>query len=216
MVNSRKSEVALLEQYRIVLEGAKNQPQIVSEMEKLNYDTNKITEGQELLLQARRAYNFSKQEDKKTIKVSEVFKKEKEILNKQFKKHRKKAKTIFRKNPEILKKLGIDSIVPYVYINWIENTRKFYKEIDFGIQQRLILLKITERDVADSLVQVEKVEMARAEYLREKGKLQNANKQKRAAIVKVTDWMLEFYFIAEIALEDHPKLVEALGGKRKS
>lgn len=216
MTNSRKSEATLLEQYRVALENAINQPKIAAEMAELSYDAKKITEGQQLLSKTREMYDFNKQEDSETVEASALFKKEKETLNIQFKKHRKKAKAIFLKNPEILKKINIDSTVPYVYTNWIENARQFYTQIDRDILQQLAPLKITQQDITDSLAQIEIVEKARAEYLREVGESQDATKQKDAAIAKMNDWMQKFYAIANIALEEHPQLIEALGKKRKS
>ena len=82
--------------------------------------------------------------------------------------------------------------------------------------EQLATLKITAEDMTSGLTQIQKVEQARAEYLKEVGESEDATKQKDAALAKLDDWMRDFYAIANIALEDQPQLMEALGRKRKS
>ncbi|WP_103069107.1 hypothetical protein [Aquimarina sediminis] len=216
MANSRKSEAEILEQYRVAFENVKNQPKIATEMAELGYDSDKIEEGEQLLIQTRNTYDFNKREDDETIVASRAFKQEKETLDTKFRKHRKKARAILRKNPEILKKLGMHSGVPNAYTNWIETIRKFYVDIDEDTLQKLASVKITPEDISNGKLQIQKVEKGRAEYLREAGESQDATKQKDAAFAKMDDWMRDFYAIANIALEDEPQLMEALGRKRKS
>ncbi|WP_062060207.1 hypothetical protein [Aquimarina longa] len=216
MTNSKNSEAGILEQYRIALENVKNQSEIAAEMAELSYDANKIAEGEQLLLQTRNAYNSNKKEDDETTIASATFKQEKETLDKQYKQHRKKSKAILRKNPEALKKLEIHTRIPYGYVNWIEMIRTFYTNIDQDILQQLALLKVTAEDIDTGKLQIEKVEKARAEYIKEAGESQDATQQKDLAFSKMDDWMRDFYAIATIALEDKPQLMEVLGRKRKS
>ncbi len=203
MKNQKQSETGILEQYQIALQNAKTQPIIADEMAELGYDTTKITEGKLLLGATIKTYNFNKQEGNETIEASAIFKKEKEALDVLYKKHRKKAKAMLRKNPELLKKLGVYKRMPNAYINKIETIRKFYTDIDQEILEKLTVVKITDQDITAGIAQVQKVAQSRAEYLREVGESEDATKQKDVAF-------------ANIALEDHPQLMEALARKRKS
>ena len=106
--------------------------------------------------------------------------------------------------------------MPAAYVKKIGTIQKFYTEIDPGILQKLAVLKITDRDITQGRSQLQNVEKARAAYLREIGESQDATKQKDAAFAKMDDWMRDFYAVANIALEDQPQLMEALGRKRKS
>ena len=216
MNNARRSEAAILERYRVALENVKIQPAIATEMAELSYDIPKITEGEQLLATTRGAYDTKQQEDNETIEASATFKKEKEALSEMYKKHRKKAKAILRKQPEALKKLGLTNTTPKAYTNWIETIRTFYSTTDQAIMEQLATLKITAEDMTTGLAQIQKVEQARAEYLKEVGESEDATKQKDAAFAKLDDWMRDFYAVANIALEDQPQLMEALGRKRKS
>ncbi len=216
MKNLRRSEVAVLEQYQIAIQNVKNQPIISQEMAELGYDASKIKQGQMLLEETREAYDFNKQENNETVQASAIFKREKEELEVLYKKHRKKAKVVLRKTPEVLKKLGINGSIPAAYINKIETIRTFYKDMDADILQKLAVLKIDQEDITAGNLQLQKVETARAEYLKEVGESQDATKQKDTAFAKMDDWMRDFYAVADIALEDQPQLMEALGRKRKS
>ncbi|TSE06073.1 hypothetical protein [Aquimarina algiphila] len=216
MNNARKSEAALLEQYRVALENVKSQPVIASEMIEFNYNNDKISEGEQLLTKTREAYDFKKQEDDETTEASTAFKTEKEQLDVLYRKHRKKAKVVFRKEPETLKKLGIIGATPKAYTNWIETARRFYNNKEQDVLERLATFKITGEDLGLGRAQIQKIENSRANYLREVGESEDATKQKDAAFAVMEDWMRDFYAVANIALEDKPQLMEALGRKRKS
>ena len=211
-----RSEAAILEQYRVALENVKTQNEIAVQMQDLNYDTTKITEGEELLAATRSAYDFKKLEDGETTEASAAFKNAKENLSSMYRKHRKKAKAVLRKQPEALKKIGIVGIVPQAYTNWIETIRLFYSNTDTGILEKLATLKITPEDMTNGVLAIQQVEQTRAIYLKEVGESEDATKQKDAAFAKMDDWMRDFYAVANIALEEQPQLMEALSRKRKS
>ncbi|MDY8137514.1 hypothetical protein [Aquimarina sp. 2201CG5-10] len=213
---ARKTETNTLEQYRVALENAKNQSDIATGLAELSYDANKIAEGEQLYQQTRASYDLKQQEDGETVEASATFKKEKETLESQYRLHRKKAKAIFRKTPEILAKLGVNGTMPKAHTNWIETIRKFYNTTDQEILQKLETVKVVAEDFTNGIAQIQIVETARAEYLREVGESEDATKQKDAAFAKMDSWMQEFYAIADIALEGQPQLMEALGRKRKS
>ncbi|MEW7291557.1 hypothetical protein [Aquimarina sp. 2304DJ70-9] len=216
MTNSKKTQAEVLEQYRVALKNVTEQPAIAIEMAELSYDKNKISEGEQLLYKTRNAFDFNKQEDDETTEASAIFKKEKETLDDLYKRHRKKARAILRKTPEVLTKLGINGPMPFAYTSRIEVIRKFYTDMDADTLQKLALVKISSEDIIIGKAQILKVEESRAEYLREVGESQDATKQKDTAFAKMDDWMRDFYAVADIALEDRPQLMEALGRKRKS
>ncbi len=213
---SRKTEANTLEQTRVALENAKNQPIIAEELAELGYGEEKIAEGEQILADTRTLFDFKIQEDQETTDASVIFKKEKEFLDDLYKKQRKKAKALFREEAEVLKRLGVEGQTPRAFTNWLETVRKFYTNATDEILGRLAPIKVTQQDITTGLEQIKVVETARAEYLREVGESQDATKQKDAAFAKIDKWMQQFYAVADIALEDHPQLMEALSRKRKS
>lgn len=213
-----KSEVAILEKWRVALENAKVQPRIAGFMEEFGYTTEVLDQGQALLIQTRSIFDLNKTEDDETSEAYSIFKRKKKILFDGYKMHRKKAKIIFRNNLLTQEKLDVSGAYPRVYIQRMEAAKKFYTVVirDAAILPRLLRLKITAEDIVSGLALVIEVETARTNYLREVGESQDATQTKDRAISKMQDWMSEFYAVAGIALEDHPQLLEVLGKVVKS
>ena len=55
------------------------------------------------------------------------------------------------------------------------------------------------------------MEQAYADYQKEKGESQQATKDKNNAFDALDKWVVRFFKVAKIALEDKPQLLESLG-----
>lgn len=219
MTAKRKtSEAQILEKYRIALTNVLNQTEIANQMAQFGYDTTKIEIGNQLWQQANNAYNTNKNEDDETFEAYTIFSNQKKQLTQTYNLHRKKAKIIFRKKPIILEKLAVTGTKPQVYINWLETLKKFYSTANTSaeIQEQLQTLNISQEEITNTITQINNLESARANYLKEKGESQDATKAKDQAFAKIEDWMRDFYAVASIALEDQPQLIEALSKQIKS
>ena len=207
------SEAEALEQYRVAFENIGNQTEIATIMADFGYNETLLTEGKTLLTKTRQAFDFNKKEDDETSEAYKNFTTLKENLATTYTLHRKKAKVIFRKESTTLNKLSLSGSLPTAYIKWLETVKKFYTvaSSDSEIQSKLVRLKITTEELNGTIEQISNLELARAEYLREKGESQDATKQKDKAFGEIDDWMSEFYAVAKIALEDNPQLLESLG-----
>lgn len=215
---SKLTDAATLEQYRVALENATNQPEIAVVLADLGYDSTKIDEGKALLETTRNAYDSNKTEDDETTAAYADFSNKKAELEKIYSTHRKKAKVVFRNDAITAEKLAITGTLPKAYVKWLETVKKFYtvSAADTTIQTQLATLKITVEDITATNTKVSELETTRAEYLKEKGESQDATKAKDAAFAVMDDWMSEFYAVAKIGLEDNPQLLEALGKTIKS
>ena len=207
------SEAEVLEQYRVSFENVEKQSEIATIMAEFGYDETLLTEGKTLLTKTRAAFDFNKKEDDETSEAYKNFTTLKDNLATTYTLHRKKAKVIFRKESTTLNKLSLSGSLPTAYIKWLETVKKFYTvaSSDSEIQSKLVRLKITTEELNGTIEQISNLELARAEYLREKGESQDATKQKDKAFGEIDDWMSEFYAVAKIALEDNPQLLESLG-----
>lgn len=207
------SEAETLEQYRVALDNAVNQPEIASTMAEFGYDEAMINEGKILLTKTREAFDFNKKEDDETTESYSNFATSKEILTKSYILHRKKAKVIFKNEPTSLSKLALTGSLPTSYINWLETVKKFYAvaSTDTTIQSKLLRLKVTPEEITNAFGFISNLEETRAIYLREKGESQDATKIKDKAFAAIDTWMSEFYAVARIALEDSPQLLESIG-----
>ena len=207
------SEAEALEQYRVAFENIGNQTEIATIMADFGYNETLLTEGKTLLTKTRQAFDFNKKEDDETTEAYKNFTELKENLAKTYTLHRKKGKVIFRKEPTTLNKLALTGSLPTAYIKWLETVKKFYTvaAADSDIQSKLVRLKITTEEINGTIQLITNLELARAEYLREKGESQDSTKSKDKAFGEIDDWMSEFYAVAKIALEDNPQLLESLG-----
>lgn len=210
---TKLTEAESLEMYRVSLENATKQPQIQAILTKLGYDTAVIEEGKALLSQTRKAYDFNRIEDDETSAAYAHFSKLKEELEDLFNIHRKIAKVIFRKDPVTADQLSISGPIPRTYMKWLESAKIFYgvAATDQDVLNKLGRLKLGAADIGTGNTLINELEMARTEYLREKGESQDATKLKDAAFSKIRDWMSDFYEVAKIGLEDNPQLLESLG-----
>ena len=212
-LKKNQTEAEALEQYRVSFENVEKQPEIATIMAEFGYDETLLTEGKTLLTKTRQAFDFNKKEDDETSEAYKNFTELKENLAKTYTLHRKKGKVIFRKEPTTLSKLALTGSLPTAYIKWLETVKKFYTvaAADSDVQSKLVRLKITTEEINGTIELITNLELARAEYLREKGESQDSTKSKDKAFGEIDDWMSEFYAVAKIALEDNPQLLESLG-----
>ena len=212
-LKKNQTEAEALEQYRVSFENVEKQTEIATIMAEFGYDETLLTEGKTLLTKTREIYDYNKKEDDEKSAAYKNFTEIKENLAKTYGMHRKKAKVIFRKEPTTLSKLALTGSLPTAYIKWLETVKKFYTVASKNkdIQDKLIRLKITIEEINETIQLISDLELARAEYLREKGESQDATKLKDKAFGEIDDWMSEFYAVAKIALEDNPQLLESLG-----
>ena len=207
------TDAQTLENYRVALENAKNQPVVASTMAEFGYDKAKIDEGWKLLEETRTAFDFNNKESQETVQARADFETKKLALETQYTLDRKKAKVVFRTDSVTLKKLALDGTLPKAYINWVETMRTFYKgvEADKTLQTQLATLKITTESITQALNNIVALENARAIYLKEIGESQDSTKIKDSAFAKIDKWMIDFKAVAKIAMEDNPQLLESLG-----
>lgn len=91
--------------------------------------------------------------------------------------------------------------------------KTFYSGVQTNseLQAKLARLKIISEEITNSVDSIKALENLRSEYLREVGESQDATKAKDSAFEKIDAWMIDFYAVAKIAMEDKPQLLESLG-----
>lgn len=209
----KKTELEIVEQFRISLENATTQPEIAARMSDYGYDAQKIGEGSKLHSLTVAAFGTQVMESDEAKMARAVLDSRFDEMVEKFRFDRKKAKAVFEKNAAIMNVLGLSASVPGTYLPCVQAMKMFYTKMsgDKSLQEQVLRLKLTEADIAAGLAGVAAVEDARAKYLTEIGESQDATKQKDAALASLETWMDEFYTVARIALHDKPQLLEALG-----
>jgi hypothetical protein len=118
----------------------------------------------------------------------------------------------FLDNPVAQKNLKLSERIPDAYVSFMEQARTFYRLLDGNAALLTLLgtLQFTQEEVTTALADIETLEAARAEYLREEGESQDATKAKDQALAALDKWMSKMLAVAKIALEDQPQLLETL------
>lgn len=136
---AHSSESAILEQARVALINAQNQPVIANLMAEMGYDSEKLNEGQTVLSETEQAYNLNQKEDDESSAAYDTYASSKENLDDHYRLLRKKAKVIFRNDPATMELLAVDGSIPAAHTRYMEMVSKFYKEVipSEALQQKL-------------------------------------------------------------------------------
>lgn len=215
---ANSSEKSMFEMWRVALSNAEKQGLIAEKMAGYGYDGPVMAEGNAVYKKTRGIYDLNKTEDDETSFAREDFNTKKTSLFTLYAEHRQLGRIVFRNNAVLLEQLGLNGTLSKVYIEKMENIKKFYtlSQENPEIQQKLLRLKLDAEKIAAGKTLVTEVEEARANYLREIGESEDATKHKDDALAEMASWMSDFYAVARIALKDHPQLLEALGKGVKS
>lgn len=212
-MKNRKSELQLLENYRLVFSNFNEVPDLATEMEEYGYDAAKMAEGKALYDSTLALYNQNQQETAEETEAYKKFSTLYDAVQNVYSNNRKRAKVALMKRTDLWKTLAIDGATATAYLPWAQNAKTFYTQAKTHADAKPLLekFKITEAVADEQLATFDELDTLRDAYNKEKGESQDATKQKDAAFAALSDWMAEFYATAKIALEDRPQLLESVG-----
>lgn len=207
------STAAVLDRYSTALVNVENQPQINAAMAELGYDAAVIAVGKRLLEAANLAVMTNYTETNEALQAYDAFAGVKNELDKEYTLLRKKARVVFSKEPLVLGYLAVSGEKAAAYNNWLGDIRKFCTGLlaDAALLDKMARLKVDKAQLEATLRKCARLDELRAAWLREKGESQNATVMKDEALMRLDDWMREFYAVSRIALDENPQLLEAIG-----
>ncbi|SDE74846.1 hypothetical protein [Riemerella columbipharyngis] len=213
MSKSKISELQYLENYRLLFTNLEEVQDLKTELAEYGYNDTKIAEGKTLLDHTQQLYQQNKQETAEEKEAYAQFADAFSLLKKTYGKHRKVAKVALMKKTELWKSLAIDGSLSAAYLKALEEIKTFYQQAQAHSDAKPLLekFKIDKTAVDAQVAQIQQVESLRAAYEKEKGESQNATQQKNKAFTELSDWVREFYAVAQIALDDRPQLLESIG-----
>ncbi|WKS95667.1 hypothetical protein [Riemerella columbina] len=213
MRTRKLSELQYLENYRVLFTNLEEVQDLKTELADYGYDDAKIAEGKALFDHTQQLYDQNKQETAEEKEAYAQFSDAFSTLKKAYSKHRKVAKVALMKKPELWKTLALDGSLSAAYLKAMQEIKTFYQQAQSHSEAKPLLekFKINKEAVDTQVAQIEKVETLRAKYEKEKGENQNATQQKNKAFADLSDWVREFYAVAQIALDDRPQLMESIG-----
>jgi hypothetical protein len=130
--------------------------------------------------------------------------------------HRKKALKIFRNSPDVLSELQLNGVIPTFYSEWCTVVERFYNQLHANgiLKERLLKFHFPIVELKKGKQTYEQMQLARCNYLKNKQKDTFANIEDNELIVSLEQWMDDFLIAAELALENKPRLLKALGIKQ--
>ena len=197
----------------LMLDNARDNPEIAAALDAFGYDADKIGEGQALLEAAQALYDAQIQEYGEQYAATEAFREAFKQADKQYGAHRRLAKLAFKNDIERQANLRLNQRKPQVFSVWYEQARHFYQVIleDTEGQAELARYKVTLEELQGAQEKVEQAFAQNDAQEQEKGEAQQATKDRDEAIDALDEWLADFKEIARLALEDNPQLLEALG-----
>ncbi len=213
MRTRKQSELQYLENYRLVFANLSEVADIQAEMAEYGYDETAINEGKALYEKAQTLYEKRQTESTEEKQAYDKFAEAFEQLQEQYRKDRKKAKVALLKHTALYEPFHLKKRVPQAYLKFMQEAKVFYEQMQTNTEAKPLLnrFKLTEELATAQLTAIEKVTELRASYEKEKGESQQATKDKNKAFEDIAEWIRDFYAVAEIALEDHPQLLESIG-----
>ncbi len=218
VTKKRQSELQYLENYRLVFTNLSQVAEIQTQMADYGYDETAINEGKALYEKAKNLYDVRQTESTEAKQAYDVFANAFEQLQEQYKKHRKKAKVALLKKTNLYEPFHLKKRIPQAYLKFMQEAEIFYVQMQNNEEAKPLLarFKLNEEIATAQLDAIETVAELRAKYEKEKGESQQATKNKNKAFEDIAEWIREFFTVAEIALEDHPQLLESIGKFVKS
>jgi hypothetical protein len=213
----RESDASVIAAYRLTLENTISQEEVQQALDEMGYDDKLINEGKDLFDDACECYDDSTQKKRERKDAYGEFTMLRDKLKALYSLDRKKAKTVFNHDSLSMKRLNIDKPIPVSYDEWITGIKKFYSKLKYSkkLQEQVSVRKITPRGIEAGLDLVDKIEIARNDYLEIKTASEEATRKKDEILLQLDQWMSDFYAVARLALMSDPDLMESIGIKTK-
>ncbi|WP_430814853.1 hypothetical protein [Carboxylicivirga sp. RSCT41] len=207
------SELAILERGQFIFTNLEKQPEISGVMAEYGYSEEVLAEGRLVFDKARACYDASRQEAIESKEAYQLFADFKARIDARYRMLRKKAKVLYRNHPLMIQRLNVHGDTPAAYLNWLDCVQQFCNVFlsSEEVQSRLARLKVTVAEVEELQLDIDSLITSRAGYIKERGEAQHATQLKDDAIAHLDRWIREFYWVAKIALDDQPQLLETFG-----
>ena len=124
--------------------------------------------------------------------------------------HVKMVRMAVPKEEELWKKLGLTGKRDTSLTGWLTQVNRFYQNVG-QVQEVLAQFNVSPEALQQAQAKVEAVAAMRVDQNRTRSQSQQLREQRDTALHKLEKWVRHFRKIAEIAFEDNPQQLEALG-----
>lgn len=207
-------EEVFIEQTRELLHKARTQSEIALRLAVFGYTPDKINEGMQIYEHAHALINHQNEVTKETHPLYSEYRKIRTELEKLYAHHRHLAVKIFRKSPDVLNQLQLNGALPTTYSEWSISIERFYNDLHANkfLQDRLSKFRFPISELKKGKQLFGLMQTAHCNY--QKLNLQNIPIEDNEHLISLEQWMDDFLIAAELALENKPRLLKALGIKQ--
>ncbi len=213
-VKKRKNELEFLQNCQLLFTNFYKVEEIAKKMEEYGYNEEIISQGNLLYQKAEEYYQQTQKKRSEKRKSHQIFMQEFDDFWNKYRKHRKILKVALTKQAKYWVFFKIDTALPHSYLEKMEYMRIFYEGLqnpNQEIQPSLKRFKLTPDVAQQGVVTYEKTEKLRSNYEKNRGESQQMTQDKKRTFEQLYEWINDFYKVAQIALEEHPQLLESIG-----
>jgi hypothetical protein len=197
----------------IAINNALSREEIKVYLEKYGYTEERLNIGLNLLNEVKKLGEDKDKRYGNQYKASDEFEETFKEIQKSYSRFRRLARVAFRENAYVLRSLGLLIKTQNSLSGFLKQSRQFYNT---AREKEEILTGLAKFGVSKEELEVELPKLDHIERLKEnqeyeKSTAQQSTKDRDEAIDKLDRWLLDFYEIARIALEEKPQYIEMLG-----
>lgn len=190
-----------------------NDQSILNKVSPYGYDTEKLTEGQNLLNEADEKSKNQNIQYAEQYEATQRLHNLLESFDKTYGLHREIARALFEGEPGAWEMLHLTGRRRTALSDWLKKARHFYGNIknNESLLNRMSELGFTTEYLDTRLTELDEIENAMMQQARESGEAQQATVDRDKKIDELEDWVNLYKSVAKLALADQPQLLEKLG-----
>lgn len=141
-------------------------------------------------------------------KAQRTLKRVRDSIEAIYRRHRIAARFVYREDEDMFKKLQLKGKRQMRYIAWLDQIQKFYTHLDAEAMAQFGILPKEVSEVKKMLGQLSELQVLRNDARRQ---TQQATEAKQRAVADLRQWFRRFMRAAELACQDDPQMLEAMG-----
>ena len=201
---------ARLERSRLVIDGALASPTLIKQTTPFGFDRKAFQQAKTLYneaygLQITKNEELGAQRDT-TLALREA----QDEAHQLYMKHVKIVRMSVAKEDELWKKLGLSGKRETTLTGWLTQVNRFYQHADL-VQDTLAQFNVLPEELQQAQEKVQAVADMRVQQNQRKSQSQQLREQRDESLQQLEKWVRNFVKIAQIACEDNPQQLEALG-----
>jgi len=195
------------------IENALNVADLQAALAVFGYNKAKIEEGKALYTKAQDLQNKQVKEYGEQFAATDTLQLAKANANKQYMIHLKIARIALKSDRGAEESLQMSGDRKDSLSGWLKQAKAFYSNAlsTPSVTDALGKFNIKKNNLQEAQKEVEAVESALNQQLKEKGEAQAATEARDKALDDLQAWIRDLVAIAKIALEDQKQLLEVLG-----